>query len=99
VYNIPIAVIWRNGSKCIVFPEEVKYIAIDPENIVAYSIKYADFYQQYINLRETKCVHLNGGNLIQKFRHKYKGRSYSYIVRVGSRGGKYIVVNKKKIYI
>jgi hypothetical protein len=32
-----------------------------------------------------------------KAKHKYKGRSY--VVRTGSRGGKYILVQGKKLYI
>ncbi len=38
----------------------------------------------------------SGGNQIKQY-HKYRGKRY--LVREGTKGGKYILVNKKKIYI
>ena len=47
----------------------------------------------------TTCVGaiFNGGKSKQKPKQKYNGKSYT--IRTGKRGGKYILVNDKKIYL
>lgn len=70
--------------------EEAKYEQFVKNEIKAlYGFKDKDEYDKVENNFRNG---MGGGN-----KHKYKGRWYS--IRTGTRGGKYIVVNKEKVYV
>lgn len=82
-FNKPIVFMWR----------ESPYIAIVEPHPESNKLSPNDV-RNYANTRQRELMYGNEDNIE---RYTYKG--HSYVIRIGKRGGKYILVNNKKIYL
>lgn len=82
-FNNPIVFMWR----------ESPYIAVVEPHPESNKLSPTDV-RNYANTKQRELMYGNEDNVE---RYTYKG--HSYVVRIGKRGGKYILVNDKKIYL